>query len=99
MMDVPYGTSIKLSGEFKTPAGALFDPTTVLCRVKVPAGTETTFTYGTDIALIKDSTGLYSMWYLPATVGSYTVRFKGSGGQSIASEQNFTVTGSAFTTP
>ena len=56
------GTSVQVSVEFLDLSKAAFDPATVICQIKTPAGTETTYTYGDDDELVRDSAGKYHLW-------------------------------------
>lgn len=53
------GNLVKLEAEYRDPANALFNPTAVSIKVTNPAGTTTTYVYGTDADLIRSSTGMY----------------------------------------
>lgn len=53
------GKLVRLIGTFTNNAGAVQDPAVVKVVVKTPEGVSTTYTYGTDVTLIKDSTGIY----------------------------------------
>ena len=81
-------------------------PRAVLSRVRRPDGTETTYTYGTEDAVIRASAGVYAITVVfdEASDGDrpWAVRFvgQGIGGTSIASEeQEVLVRASAFATP
>lgn len=89
------GDAIRLSATF-TVGGVATDPTTLTLRIKAPGGTETTYTYGTDAALVKDSVGVYHLDYLPPVAGGYTYRWAGTGAAQAASETPFSVRLSAF---
>lgn len=59
--------------------GALADPTAVTVKVKVPAGTITTYTYGVDSNLTRISVGVYHFLLTLSTTGQYYIRAEGSG--------------------
>ena len=46
------GDVVRCWGAFANSAGTAVDPTAVLCKVRKPDGTITTFTYGVDAALV-----------------------------------------------
>lgn len=74
-----------------------YDPVVVTCKVASPAGTKTTYIYGTDAALQKDGTGIYHLDIVPTLTGIWTYRFEGvSGTLSAASESSFFAEPSAF---
>jgi len=99
MNEYPFGTAVKVEDAYRTPAGTLYDPTTVIVKIQAPDRTETSYTYGVGADVVKDSTGKYHLWLLPTQVGRYGYRFKGAGPQAVANEKYFTVIGSIFTTP
>lgn len=67
------------------------DPTTVTFEFKTPAGTQTTYTYGVDAALVKISTGKYQVILTPSIAGIWTWRFAATGTIEAALEGEFTV--------
>lgn len=84
------GTQIRLSATFEvsdTPT----DPTAVTFKVRVPAGTITTYVYGVDAQLVKASTGVYYVDYTPAAEGIHAWRMAGTGACVGAAEQQFVV--------
>ena len=99
MTEIAYGTAVNVAGTFKNRTKALFDPTTVVIKIKKPSGTETSYTYGTDIAVVKTATGSYNMWFLPDAVGQWAARIVGTGPHAVALEKTFYITKSEFVTP
>jgi hypothetical protein len=90
------GTAVKVSVAFTDIDDAAFDPATVTCEVQAPgqdAGAKTTYTFGTDAALVKDSTGSYHLWIATDTVGPWVYGFVGidSDGHEIANDATFDV--------
>lgn len=75
----PVTTVVRLSVAITDTAGAAADPTGLTLKVMVPAGTVTTYTYGTDAALVKDSTGNYHLDYATTVEGQHTARYAGTG--------------------
>ena len=59
MANVPEGVLYKLRAEFRDTNDALFNPSVVKVRVTTPASVVTTYVYGTDAALVRESTGIY----------------------------------------
>ena len=90
------GQKIRLSGFFATQTGTGVDPTTILGKVKVPAGTITTYTYGTDVELVRDGTGSYYVDWTTTAAGTHTFRFSGTGAAVAAGESTFVVETTAF---
>lgn len=70
------------------------DPTTVVCKVRDPAGTQTTYTYGSDAELTKTATGVYSMKLLLDSPGIWWFEWVGSsaGGPQVTKDVAFRVT-------
>ena len=81
---------VRVSAEF-TLASTDTDPVTVTCYYKDPTGNKTTLVYGTDAALVKDSTGKYHVDITAATSGYWAYRFEGSGTVTAANEAEFLV--------
>ena len=85
---------IRISVQFRDPdTKALFDPNTVSAKFADPAGTITTYDYGTDAELVKDSTGKYHVDVTVELVGTWFYTFIGDGSRQDAS---FEVTPSVF---
>lgn len=82
------GDKVRLSAAFTDIDEAASDPGGVLCKVREPDGTVTTYTYGTDAALVKDSTGNYHVDFLTAQAGKHRYGFYGlSSGQAVAESE------------
>lgn len=90
------GDVVRCSVEFRNNSEVLSDPSVVTFKVKNPAGTVTTYVYGTDIAVVKDSTGMYHVDIEIDSVGIWYYRFIGSGTLKAASEAKFTIKQSEF---
>lgn len=82
------GAVVRVAAEF-TQAGTAVDPASVTAMVMLPDGTTTTYIYGTDAALVRSATGLYSIDVATAHDGRHKVRFASSGAGAGASEQTF----------
>ena len=72
-------------------SGAAIDPTAVSLTYKDPAGTLKTLVYGTDNALVKDSTGNYHADINVTLNGTWTYRWFSTGTGQAASEGTFQV--------
>ena len=90
------GDLLRVSGAFTDAAGTAIDPTTVLFKYKVPAGTITTLTYGVDGALVKDSVGNYHVDLNMSVSGIFYFKFYSTGTGQAAAEANVTVNPTAF---
>lgn len=84
------GTLVRATGTFKVD-GVVTDPTTVTAIISEPDGTETTYVYGTDAELVKDSTGVYHVDISAMTAGRWVYRFEGTGAAQAAGERVFLV--------
>lgn len=59
MANYAEGKLVRLTGTFSNSAGTAIDPDVVKVVVQDPAGTTTTYVYGTDAEVVKDSVGTY----------------------------------------
>lgn len=90
---------LRLESNFYDDNGDDTDPTTVLCKVKNPRGTTTTYTYGTDDELGKSSTGDFYLDITPDMSGRWFFRWEATDSTTtVASEGNFLVQFSEFET-
>jgi hypothetical protein len=91
------GTVVRVSGSFTNRnTGAAADPGTVRFLWRSGAGT-TTYTYGVDSQLVKDSTGNYHVDIDTTSLTTSVVfRWEGTGSNQAAVEDSFQVTAGAF---
>lgn len=90
------GNLIRVSAAFTNSGGSAVDPGQVRAKVKSPLGVITTYTYGTDAALVKDSTGNYHLDVEPTVQGVWKYRWEGLTSNKGAGESSFTVAESVF---
>ncbi len=90
------GDLVRVSAVFTTAAGANLDPTAVLCQVRRATGATTTYTYLTDAALVKDSSGHYHVDVDANGEGLWYYRWYSTGTGQAADETTFSVEASAF---
>lgn len=90
------GDVVRVTATFTNSSGAAADPTAILMKQKDPTPTTTTYTYLTDVALVKDSTGVYHVDVYPTIAGTWYYRFEGTGTVQAASENSFIVNPSKF---
>lgn len=82
------GDKVRLSAAFSDINEAAADPGGVLCKVREPDGTVTTYIYGTDADLVKDSTGHYHLDFLTTQSGRHRYGFYGiTSGQAVAESE------------
>lgn len=70
---------VRLPVTFKNAADVETDPTTVTFYFKAPSGTETTYIYGTDVEVVRDSAGVFHVDVLPDESGVWVWKWKGTG--------------------
>lgn len=91
------GQSIKLITAFTDANGDAASPTTVVCKVEKPDGTETTYTDISTPAIANPSTGTYTLVIVADQSGMWSYRWTGTTGTTVAvDEQQFHVLGSVF---
>jgi hypothetical protein len=90
------GDSVRCRGSFKNSSNAAIDPTTVSFKYKDPSGNVATLVYGTDVALVKDSTGNYHVDVDADESGTWYYRFESTGTGQAADEESFIVDESQF---
>jgi ferredoxin-NADP reductase len=76
----------------RTRCSVPIDPTTVRFSVRDPNGTVTTYLYGTDVQIVKSSTGNYYVDVNGNSDGYWVYRFYSSGTGQAAAESGFYVT-------
>jgi hypothetical protein len=90
------GDLVRVTGVFTNSAGTEIDPSVVTFKVKDPANVTTTYIYGTDVELVKDSTGNYYVDIDVDDDGSWYYRFESTGTGQAAAEGRFVVNTSYF---
>lgn len=90
------GDLVKISGTFTDSANTAGDPTTVSITIAPPTSAETTYVYGTDAALVKDSVGNYHANWSCAESGVHRYRWVSTGTLQAAEEGWFTVRPQSF---
>ena len=85
-MDVLIGNGITSTKEFRDANGTLTNPTAVTMTVREPDGTTTTYTYGSDDEVTRDSTGVYSFSIVFDQEGRHGLRWLGTGTVPAADE-------------
>ena len=63
------GDKVRLSAAFTDIDDAAQDPGGVQFKLRAPDGTITTYVYGADVEVVKDSTGNYHVDWLIAVAG------------------------------
>jgi hypothetical protein len=85
------GDLVRCSGTFKDSSNELIDPTVVKFDFTAPGEDAVTYTYATDLQLVKDSTGLYHVDVDAAMAGTWFYRFYSTGTGQAADEGSFVV--------
>ena len=83
------GDLVRCSAAFTNSAGTALDPTAVIVKVKAPDGTVTTYTYGTDPEVVRDSAGNYHIDVDADASGTWYYRFHATGTGQSADEAAF----------
>lgn len=93
----PAYTQLRVSVSFTDSSGTLTDPTTITVAIaNAAASSLTIYTYGVDIQVVKQSTGIYYMDYTPPNTGTFTFQWKGTGTVVAADEGEFEVEATDF---
>ena len=87
--------SVNLRATFKVN-NVLTDPTAVTFKMKDPADVLTTYIYGTNVELVKDSVGKYHVMVSLNKYGIWWYRYEGTGTAPGATEANVEVIPSHF---
>lgn len=90
------GDLVRCTGTWTDAAGTAQDPTAVLFKYKTPAGVTTMLTYGVDVALVKQATGIYYVDVNANAAGVWKYRFYSTGTGQAAAEASFRVRLSEF---
>jgi hypothetical protein len=89
-MSIEVGDLVRTTAAFSVN-GTATDPTTIVCKVKPPSGSTTTYTYGVDVALVKDSTGNYHLDFSITLSAQWWVKWVGTGACQKAHEVSLNV--------
>jgi len=90
------GDLVRCSAVFMNSSDVALDPTAVTFKIKTPADVTTTYTYGTDVALVKDSTGHYHVDVSATAAGVWSYRWASTGTGQAAGEDQFLIETSRF---
>lgn len=85
------GDLVRMTGTLEAVDGTNVDPTTVVCKLKKPSGTVTTYTYGADLYPVRSEAGVYYLDYTPTEAGDHWYRFISTGTGQAADEGRFYV--------
>jgi hypothetical protein len=85
------GQKVRCSVDFRVDE-VLTDPSIVNFKFKKPSGGLTMWVYGTDIAVVRESTGLYYADVITDEKGEWSFRFEGTGICTAVEEASFNVT-------
>jgi hypothetical protein len=100
MISAPYyeGALVRCSSApgFKNFADVATDPTTVRFRFVKPDGTVTTWVFGTDVQVVRDSAGLFHADVPADQPGKWFYRWEGTGAVVAAFEHEFRVIASVY---
>lgn len=83
------GDLVRSSVAFLNASSVATDPTTITVKVEDPSQNESTYVYGTDADVVKDSTGNYHLDVTPDETGTWVVRWIGTGTVAQVDEDPF----------
>jgi hypothetical protein len=83
------GDLVRCVGVFTDANGDPVDPAVLIFKFKTPGGTITTYTFGVDAQLVKDSTGTYHTDVDANAAGTWEYRYEGTGTGQAAGEAHF----------
>jgi hypothetical protein len=94
--DIQPGDGVRLAAAFTNAAGTATDPTTVTLKIRPKGGDEEVFVYGTDVEVVKDSTGNYHLDYtVPAITPhrglTFHYQWTGTGAVAVVEPGTFSV--------
>ncbi len=99
-MSVLAGNLVRVRATFKNENGVKVDPATVQVSVKKPDLTITTYIYGTNPEVIKESVGVYYIDINTTNaVGNWFFVWKSSGTYQAIGQTTFEVVSAYFTPP
>ncbi len=88
---------VRIAINFQDEDRVDIDPDTITFKAMGPAGTTTTYVYGTDAELVKVNTGDYYVDFTPDASGLWHYRWSSTGtGETIVIEGRFRVQFSQF---
>lgn len=91
------GTPFRVTVTFQDESGTGIDPDTVVLKTMSPCGTETTYTYGTDAEVQRETTGQYLGDITPDRAGRWRFRWESTGTETTTViEDSFIVQASKF---
>lgn len=88
------GDLIRVQATFKDIGGTVVDPTNITLKVKVPAGTVSTFYYPGTVTRV--STGVYYYDFPITASGTHYYNWAGTGAYTVADESSFEVVSTQF---
>jgi hypothetical protein len=90
LLEFDLGDGPRAIAKFRDFAGVLADPTTVTVKIKKGNGTILPAkVFGTDLAIVKESMGVYHIDLDTDVHGTWTIRWEGTGTVKAAIEQRF----------
>lgn len=90
------GQEVRVKATFTDMDDAPVDPTVATIIIRSPNGAETSYIYGDDVEVVKESTGIYYVDFVPTAAGYWRSRGKGTGAATGAGEDLFVVNSTRF---
>lgn len=96
MSQYDIGDRRKLVCEVRDEDNVLTDPTVLTFKMLEPDEVETEYVYGTDAEVVKDSTGIYHVYWDCTQQGVHYWRYEATGTVVAAEEAHFYIRESKF---
>lgn len=90
------GQLVRITATFTDENGDAADPGAVFCQIKTPAGVTTSYEYGVDGEVVKDSTGVFHLDLDCDAVGWWSWRWYSTTSVQAADEDRLQVSESEF---
>ena len=84
---ITVGETVKFTANISNLKNKLEDPVGIMFKIKDPLGVLTTYLYGTDAQLLKDSLGKYTIDLILPIAGKYKIRWETTA-PNISIEEN-----------
>lgn len=96
MSSINPGDAVRLTAVFTNLDDADTDPTTVTLHVRPKQGSEKTFVYGTDAAVVRDSAGRYHLDFTVPSIAphrgmKFLYEWQGTGAVAVVGSGSFSV--------
>ncbi len=91
MTDYDNGDLVRAATAFTNSGGSAADPSNITVKYRIGAGVISSYVYGTDAEVVRDSVGNYHIDILMENPGVYHIRWEGTGTVTAADEDTWIV--------